>query len=92
MGTGATGRAGAVMGVLKNAGIGLDQTLNCFIKLSDGWGVPDEMLSARAWRLRKQHPRLRSLLDRVFFWDDDHCLECYLIERNREQSPKEYEQ
>jgi hypothetical protein len=78
------------MAALKNIAISIDQTINCCIKLSDGWGSPDEMLSARAWRLRVQHPGLRLWIDRLFFWDADHCQECYVIERNREQLDVEY--
>lgn len=77
-------------GVIKNIGIGLDQTLNCCIKLNDGWGQPDEMLSARAWRLRREHPRLRVFIDAMFFWDKNHCAECYEIELLRRQLPSEY--
>ena len=76
--------------VIKNTAIGLDQTLNCFIKLSDGWGAPDEMLSARAWRLREEHPTLRKFIDGLFFWDKNHCEECYEIEMKRRQLPLEY--
>ncbi len=79
------------MGILKNVGIGLDQTGNCLVKLSDGWGTPDEMLSARAWRLREQHPTLVKLIDGLFFWDNDHCKECYEIEMRRKQLPVEYQ-
>ena len=78
------------MAILKNILIGLDQTVNCAIKLADGWGTPDEMLSARAWRLRAYHPWLFKTIDTLFFWDDNHCLECYLIELNRKQFPKAY--
>ena len=70
--------------------IGLDQSLNTLIKLSDGYGYADEMLSARAWRLRHQHPQLRIWIDRLFFWDTNHCEECYLIELERKQLPPEY--
>ena len=78
------------MAVLKNVLIGLDQTVNCLVHLADGWGMPDEMLSARAWRLRKQHPQLRVWIDRAFFWDPNHCQECYEIEMARRQLSKEY--
>ena len=77
-------------GVIKNVAIGLDQSVNCFVKLSDGWGTPDEMLSARAWRLREQHPTLLKFIDWLFFWDANHCQECYEIEMQRKQLPKEY--
>lgn len=77
--------------IIKNVLIGLDQTLNCLIKLSDGFGTPDEMLSARAWRLRHTHPNLRKLIDILFFWDADHCKECYYIEAQRKQISSEYQ-
>jgi len=70
--------------------IGLDQSLNTLVKLSDGFGKPDEMLSARAWRLREQYPLLYKIIDFLFFWDNNHCQECYYIERNREQLPIDY--
>ena len=78
------------MNPVHNALIGLDQALNCLVKLSDGWGTPDEMLSARAWRLREQHPTLRKVIDGIFFWDKNHCEECYEIEQKRKQLPDEY--
>ena len=78
------------MSVLKNFLIGIDQTVNTLVKLSDGYGAVDEMLSARAWRLREQHPKLRLWIDRLFFWDDNHCQECYEIELRSEQLPKTY--
>lgn len=80
------------MAVLKNIAIGLDQTVNCAIKLADGWGMPDEMLSARAWRLRRTHTMLYRVIDGVFFWDANHCQECYQIELDRQQLPKGYRQ
>jgi len=76
--------------VLKNFAISQDQALNCLVKLSDGWGTSDEMLSARAWRLRQKHPRLVAFIDGLFFWDDHHCQECYVIELERRQLPSEY--
>lgn len=69
-----------VTGPVAMSSTGLDQSLNCAIKLSDGWGAPDEMLSARARRLREQHPTLRKVIDGLFFWDKNHCQECYEIE------------
>lgn len=73
-----------------NVLIALDQTLNCAIKLSDGFGTPDEMLSARAYRLKDQHPLLMKVIDGIFFWDKDHCYECYVIELYRHQLPSTY--
>lgn len=76
--------------IIKNVLIGLDQTANCLVKLDDGWGAPDEMLSARAWRLKEQHPKLHVWIDHLFFWDPDHCAECFAIEMERKQLPGEY--
>lgn len=78
------------MGLAYNLGICLDQGLNCLVKLSDGWGSPDEMLSARAWRIKVMHPKLYRVIDALFFWDKDHCKECFQIEMERRQLPKEY--
>lgn len=76
---------------MKDTLIALDQALNTLIWLSDGRGKPDEMLSARAYRLRAQHPWLIRLIDALFFWDGDHCQECYGIEMCRAQLPTEYQ-
>ena len=70
--------------------IALDKLLNTLIKLSDGRGSPDEMLSARAYRLRNEYPNLIKWIDRLFFWDDNHCQECYGIEMALDQLPVEY--
>jgi hypothetical protein len=70
--------------------IGLDQIINTKIKLSDGYGKIDEMLSARAWRLREEYPSIHLWIDRLFFWDKNHCQECYQIEKERKQLPMEY--
>jgi hypothetical protein len=78
------------MSVIKNVLIGLDQTLNCLIKLDDGWGFPDETLSARAWRLRKEHPWLKAVIDGLFFWDSFHCYESWISEQERRQMPGGY--
>ena len=79
------------MAVLKNVLIALDQALNCLIRLDGEYGQPDEMLSARAWRMRHTHPRLQVWIDRLWFWDDAHCRECWEIERERKQLPQTYE-
>lgn len=72
--------------------IALDQALNTVIKIADdGYGYADEMLSARAWRLRESSS-LHIWIDRLFFWDKNHCEECYYIEMERQQLPPEYRQ
>lgn len=70
--------------------IGLDQAVNCLIRIGGEYGLPDEMLSARAWRMREQRPKLHVWIDRLFFWDKDHCKECYELEQAREQHPLAY--
>lgn len=70
--------------------IALDQTLNTIVYIKrDGFGYADEMLSARAWRLR-HITKLYRFIDRLFFWDDQHCYECFRIEVERKQLPVEY--
>ena len=72
--------------------IAIDQALNTVIKIGDdGYGYADEMLSARVWRLRKQS-NLYIWIDTLFFWDKNHCEECYAIEMERQQLPTEYRQ
>lgn len=80
------------MSVFKNFCIALNQALNTLIRLNGEYGRPDEMISARAWRLRETNPKLHVWIDRLFFWDADHCKECFEIEKNREQLPPEYKQ
>jgi len=70
--------------------IALDQVLNTIIKIADdGFGYADEMLSARAWRLRDKS-ELYIWIDWLFMWDKNHCEECYKIELERLQLPLEY--
>jgi len=72
-------------------GIALDQLLNTaiYLKADRRWGYADEMLSARAWRLRGKS-ELYIWIDWLFMWDKDHCEECYKIELERLQLPPEY--
>ena len=79
------------MSVFKNFLIGLNQTLNCLIRLNGEYGTPDEMLSARAWRLRETHPKLHLWINRFFFWDKDHCEIAYRAEQVRRDLPGEYQ-
>lgn len=53
--------------------IGLDQLVNALL---GGW--PDETLSSRCWRLSlagRDWPR--RLVDRLLFWDRNHCRESF---------------
>ena len=68
--------------------IAFDQMLNTV-----AWGWADETLSARAWRRGETHEgwnTVRSLIDLLFFWQDQHCLSSYMSEQNRKHLPREY--
>jgi hypothetical protein len=73
---------------LKNILIGLDQTLNSVIG-----GQPDETISAKCWRMRgksKGWAAARYMVDKLFWFDDNHCRESYETEKNKMQLPEEY--
>ena len=69
---------------IKNVLIGVDQLLNTVFN-----GMPDETLSARAWRLEQERGRKwpRLLIDTLLFFDKDHCHHAYLSEIDRKQLP-----
>jgi hypothetical protein len=77
--------------VCKNLLIVLDQGANCLIRIDGEWGRPDETLSARAWRVRERHPQWHLWIDRVFFWEKQHCQISYENEVIREHLPEEYQ-
>lgn len=78
--------------ILKNLLIAFDQAINCIVWIKrDGFGLPDETLSARAWRLRGQSGAWRRI-DRLMFFDPDHCRTSFEAELNRKQLPEEYQQ
>jgi len=62
--------------------IALDQLLYVLITL--GNGDPDETMSAAVWRLeqegRWQGKLLRPLIDKLFWFDPDHCQASYKSE------------
>lgn len=68
--------------------IALDQLINTFFG-----GMADETLSARAYRHALNGTRRwpRWLIDHLFFWQDDHCLNAYLSEKTRAHLPKSYQ-
>lgn len=51
-------------------------------------GFPDESTSSRAYRQRhKRHWRIiHRLIDRMFFWQEDHCMMAYVAEVQRRQT------
>lgn len=74
---------------LLNLAIGIDQLANALIG-----GSADETLSARAHRMREKGQRwwgwTAGAIDRLFFWERDHCLKAHLAELKRAQLPKPY--
>nr|WP_235961321.1 DNA helicase UvrD [Spirabiliibacterium mucosae] len=68
--------------------IAIDQFFNALFG-----GMADETLSARAWRLRNTHKRWRlskEAIDRLFFFQPNHCYHAYMNEIERKQLPKDY--
>ena len=70
---------------MKQILIAVDQLANAII---GGWA--DETLSSRVWRLREQHPSLYRWIDRIMFFDKDHCETSYQREMRRKQLPDVY--
>lgn len=76
--------------MLKQILIAIDQLLNTFIWFrSDGIGYADETLSARAWRIRDKSS-LWKWIDRLFFWQKEHCHKAFMAEIKRRQLPRDY--
>ena len=76
---------------MKNLLIAIDQLVNTLVWINgDGFGLPDETLSARAWRLRGQSGAWKRI-DALLFFDPDHCRTSYESEMQRKQLPKEYQ-
>lgn len=86
-----------------NVAIALDQALNCLWFVDgDGWGFPDEMMSARACRLTLQDhpvgPKAERVINALFFWQRDqtgarnHCARAWHTEAQRKQQHRFYDQ
>lgn len=75
---------------MKDFLIAIDQLINTLVWIKgDGFGLPDETLSARAWRLRDQSNAWKRI-DALLFFDPDHCRTSYESELERKQLPSEY--
>ena len=74
------------MTYLKKVLVALDQLFNAVIG-----GYCDETLSSRAWRWEQDGVRAwpRRLIDKLFFWEPNHCRESYRSEREGRQLPPE---
>ena len=70
----------------KKVFIAVDQLVNAVLA---GW--PDETMSSRAWRWEQDGVRSwpRRLIDRLFFWEENHCFQSYQSEREGRQLPPE---
>ena len=70
---------------IRNVLIALDQFIYVLVTL--GRGNPDETMSAAAWRLEQagkwQGKLFRPVLDKLFWFDPDHCRTSYEAEVNR---------
>lgn len=72
---------------LLNVLIAFDQLLNALI---GGW--PDETMSAWAYRVRRDGKPwgfMADVIDALFFWQPDHCMQSYLTEKLKKQLPPE---
>lgn len=73
---------------MKQALIAIDQLVNTLL-----FGKADETLSARAYRLARDR-KIKwpaSLINSLFFWQEDHCFEAYQSEVLRKHLPKQYQ-
>ena len=72
--------------------LSLDQLFNVFISLIIGGGWADESLSARAYRSKgdKYWNKAYKAINKIFFWQANHCEEAYLAERDQQQLPPRY--
>jgi hypothetical protein len=69
--------------------ISIDQVFNAIFG-----GMADETLSARAYRKKSVSKKwyiAYKVINKIFFWQKDHCYEAYLSEMNRKQLPAEYQ-
>ncbi|MDH3003523.1 DNA helicase UvrD [Pasteurella multocida] len=75
-----------------NIAIALDQLCNALFS-----GSPDETLSSRAYRgaMLAKNPKKKwkffhAAINKLFFWQKDHCKQAYLSEVERRQLPREF--
>lgn len=75
-----------------NLAIAIDQLV--YVAITLGTGMPDETLSAAAYRMEKEGKPagvFRSVIDALLWFDKDHCHQAYLSEVNKKQLPREYQ-
>lgn len=75
-----------------NVLIAIDQLVWVLITL--GKGSPDETMSAAAWRLEKEGKLggkiFRPIIDKIFFFDPNHCEGAHRAELRRAQLHHSY--
>ena len=66
--------------------IAVNQLINTIF---NGW--PDETISSRAWRWHIDNKRSwpYKLIDTIFFWEEKHCYNSYISEKESTQLPPE---
>ena len=72
---------------LEQMAIAFDQLINT---LFGGWA--DETISSRAHRMQgksRKFAKLRKLIDGLFFWQEEHCLNAFRSETERRHLPPE---
>lgn len=77
--------------MIKQVLIAIDQLINSLLFFLPGGCWADESLSARSWRCREMPPftKIQPAIDRLFFFEQDHCRSSYESERSRKQLPPE---
>jgi len=68
---------------ITNVLIGFDQFINTIFL-----GFPDETISSRAWRCKDVSSFwkvMHSLINKLFFFQKEHCFNAYLVELERKQ-------
>lgn len=77
---------------LLNIGIAIDQLILTVLSL--GGAYPDETLSSfvhrRAFLEGKIWVILEAFINKIFFWEEEHCEKAYYAEMERRQAPREY--
>lgn len=77
---------------LYNLGGALWALLACVLRtMPTGRTWADESLSSRAYRWEQNGVRSwpRRFIDRIFFWEEQHCYQSYVSERESRQLPPE---
>lgn len=68
--------------------IALDQYVNAIFG-----GYADETISARAYRMSTTSNNwkiIRNIIDKIFFFEENHCYQAWISEFEKHQLPQEY--